>query len=337
MCILNIDLYLCSRLSLISEYFFRIIVVSGCRTIRNAEKEDIMRLITRGDLDGVTSAVLLSEMEEIDSIELIHPQDITDKRFEITGKDIMANLPYHSNCAMWFDHHELTDSNEKPPAGYKGKHAIAPSVSRVIYEYYNSDSLRKYEQLVKETDRLDSAQLTIEDVTDPKGVILLGFTIDSRTGIGSFKDYFNNLVTWLRTMPMDEVLKQPDVVQRTRRMKDANAEFLSYLKAHSQRDGNVIVTDFLSVEKVPVGNRFLIYTIFPEVNVSVRLQWGPEKKFVAATLGHNIFNKSCKTNIGQLCSKYGGGGHRGAGACVLDPKDADSRIKEIVEALKKNG
>ncbi|MDA8433596.1 MAG: exopolyphosphatase, partial [Nitrospiraceae bacterium] len=153
-----------------------------------------MRLVTRGDLDGVTSAVLLSEMEKVDSIELIHPQDITNKRFEITGSDIMANLPYHPNCGMWFDHHELTESNEKPPASYKGRHAIAPSVARVIYEYYGPEKLGKYGQLVKETDRLDSAQLNIDDVTDPQGVILLGFTIDGRTGIGSFKGYFNNLV-----------------------------------------------------------------------------------------------------------------------------------------------
>ncbi len=296
-----------------------------------------MRLVTRGDLDGVTSAVLLSEMEKIDSIELIHPQDITDKRFEITGKDIIANLPYHPDCAMWFDHHELTESNEKPPAEFKGRHAIAPSVSRVIYEYYHTEKLRRYEQLVKETDRLDSAHLSIEDVTDPKGVILLGFTIDGRTGIGSFKDYFNNLVAWLRTMPLDEVMKQPDVIERTRRMKDANAEFLAQLKAHSKKDGNVIATDFRSIEKVPVGNRFLVYTIFPDVNVSVRLQWGPGKKFVATTLGHNIFDRSCKTNIGQLCSKYGGGGHRGAGACVLEPDKADRQVEEIVETLKKNG
>jgi hypothetical protein len=231
----------------------------------------------------------------------------------------------------------LTESNERPPAEYKGKHAIAPSVSRVIYEYYHSEKLRKYEQLVKETDRLDSARLEIKDVTDPQGVILLGFTIDGRTGIGSFKDYFNNLVTWLRTMSLDDVLKQPEVLDRTQRMKDSNSEFLSHLKTHSKKDGNVVITDFRSLDKVPVGNRFLIYTVFPDVNVSVRLQWGPGKKFIATTLGHNIFDRSCKTDIGQLCGMYGGGGHRGAGACVLDPKEADRQVKEIVETLKKNG
>lgn len=296
-----------------------------------------MRLVTRGDLDGVTSAVLLSTMENIDSIELIHPQDITDKKFSITDNDIMANLPYHPDCAIWFDHHELTDSNERPPADYKGRHAIAPSVSRVIYEHYNSDVLKKYEQLVNETDRLDSANLAPEDVTDPKDIILIGFTVDSRTGMGSFKEYFSNLVTWLKAMPPEEVLNQPEVLVRTRRMKDANAEFLSLLKRYSKKDGNVVITDFRTLEKVPVGNRFLVYTIFPEVNVSLRLQWGPDKKFVATTLGHNIFKKDCNTNIGHLCSRYGGGGHRGAGACVLVPAEADRQAGEMVEELKKNG
>jgi len=296
-----------------------------------------MRLVTRGDLDGVTSAVLLSTMEKIDSIELIHPQDITDKKFNITGNDIMANLPYHPACAMWFDHHELTDSNEKPIPGYKGRHAIAPSVSRVIYEHYHADALKKYEHLVDETDRLDSANLEPVDVIDPKGIVLLGFTVDSRTGMGSFKEYFNNLVQWLMSMPAEEALKQPEVTERTRRMKEANAEFLSLLKNHSRKDGNVVVTDFRPLEKIPVGNRFLVYTIFPDVNVSLRLQWGPEKKFVATTLGHNIFKRDCKTNIGQLCSRYGGGGHRGAGACVLVPAEADRQTGEMIEELKKNG
>lgn len=296
-----------------------------------------MRLVTRGDLDGVTSAVLLSTMEEINSIELIHPQDITSKIFEISRNDVMANLPYHPKCALWFDHHQFTESNEKPPAGFKGKHAIAPSVSRVVYEYYSSDKLRKYEYLVNETDRLDSAQLTMEEVIDPKGVILLGFTVDGRTGIGSFKDYFKNLVAWLKTMPIEDVMKQPQVVERARLIKEENSNFLLLLKEHSRKDGNVIITDFRNAEKVPVGNRFLIYTIFPEVNVSVRLQWGPEKRFIATTIGHNIFNRTCKTNIGYLCSRYGGGGHKGAGACVLKPKNADRQIEEIVELLKKDG
>jgi hypothetical protein len=294
-----------------------------------------MRLVTRGDLDGVTSAVLLSTIEKIDSIELIHPQDITDKKFEITGNDIMANLPYSPKCAMWFDHHEITESNEEPPLYYKGSHRIAPSVSRVIYEYYSSDKLKKYEHLIMETDRFDSAQLTKEDITDPKGVILLGFTIDARSGIGRFKEYFVNLVKWLKSMSVEDVLLKPEVVERVKLLKENSITFLNALKQNSKQDGNVVITDFRSLDKVPIGNRFLIYTLFPNTNVSVRVQWGPGKKFVAVTLGHNILNRTSRANCGQICSDFGGGGHKGAAACILKSEKADQQIAEIVQRLKK--
>ena len=296
-----------------------------------------MRLVTRGDLDGLTSAVLISTMEEIDSIELIHPQDITDNKFEITENDILANLPYHPRCAMWFDHHLLTDSNQKPPEKFKGGHALAPSAARVIYDYYSSDQLKKYEFLVRETDRLDSARLSHEDVTDPKGVILLGFTIDGRTGIEQFKDYFNTLVDWLQTMSIDEVLKRPEVAVRIRFLKDENANFLKVLKENSRLDGNVIITDFRSADKVPVGNRFLVYTLFPKANVSVRLQWGPKKTFVATTVGHSIFNRTSRANCGEICSRFGGGGHKGAGAVPLSGDDVDQKIAEIINMVKEAG
>ena len=296
-----------------------------------------MRLVTRGDLDGLTSAVLLSTMEEIDSIELIHPQDITDNKFEVTENDILANLPYHPRCAMWFDHHLLTDSNKKPPEAFKGSHALAPSAARVIFDYYSSDRLKKFEFLLRETDRLDSAQLSHGDVTDPKGVILLGFTIDARTGIEQFRNYFNDLVEWLQTMSIDEVLKRPEVAVRIRFLKDENANFLKVLKENSRLDGNVIITDFRSAEKVPVGNRFLVYTLFPHANVSVRLQWGPKKTFVATTVGHSIFNRTSRANCGEICSRLGGGGHKGAGAVPLSGDDVDHKIAEIIRMVKEAG
>ncbi len=296
-----------------------------------------MRLVTRGDLDGLTSAVLISTMEDVDSVELVHPQDITDKKFEIAEGDIMANLPYHPKCAIWFDHHQLTENNEKPPEGFKGKHALAESVARVIYDYYSSEKLKKFEALVSETDRFDSAQLSMEDVTDPKDIILLGFTIDSRTGIGKFKDYFMDLVSKLKTMPIDEVLAQPEVAGRIKLMKETNSAFLEMLKKHSHMDGNVVITDYRLAEKVPVGNRFLVYTLFPKATVSIRLQWGPNKEFVAATLGHSIFNRTSRANCGEICGKFGGGGHKGAGAVPLKADTADKNIAEIVQILKDAG
>lgn len=296
-----------------------------------------MRLVTRGDLDGVTSAVLITSMEQIDGIVLVHPQDITDKKVEITSGDVLTNLPFHPNCSMWFDHHALTDSNETPPEGFKGMHRIAPSVARVIYDYYDSENLKKFEHLVSETDRFDSAQLSREDILNPTGVILLGFTIDSRSGLGGFNEYFLNLVNWLKNMTLVEVLNQGEVERRANLLRENNLSFLELLKKHSRQDGNVVITDFTQLDQVPVGNRFLVYALFPETNISLRLQQGPGKKFVAASLGHNIFNRTSATHCGELASDFGGGGHRGAAACPLDAAKAVEQIDEIVRRMKEAG
>ena len=178
-----------------------------------------MRLVTRGDLDGLTSAVIITLKEPIDQIVLVHPQDITDKKVEIRSDDVLANVPYDPRCGMWFDHHLLTDSNEKPPANFKGRYRVAPSAARLVYEYYlekypNDPRLLRLATLVDETDRLDAAQLTPDDVQNPRGYILLGYTIDSRTGLGAFKDYFIKLMEWLKTMPIEKVMEQPEVKER---------------------------------------------------------------------------------------------------------------------------
>src|SRR4051812_40596581 len=154
-----------------------------------------MRLVTRGDLDGLTSAVIITMMEPVNEVLLVHPQDLTDKKVEIRPDDILANVPFDRRAALWFDHHLLTDSNEKPPEGFKGRHALAPSAARLVYDYYrekdpNNEKLKELGRLVDETDRLDAAQLTPSDVEDPQDFILLGYTIDSRTGLGSFENYF---------------------------------------------------------------------------------------------------------------------------------------------------
>jgi hypothetical protein len=296
-----------------------------------------MRLITRGNLDGLVSAVLISTVEDIKTIELVHPKDISDHKINITEIDIIANLPYHPDCGVWFDHHQMRENDEPPPKGFKGDHKIAPSVARVIYDYYSSDKLKPFEYLLDDTDRFDSAQLSIEDVTDPQGIILLGYTIDSRSGIGHFKGYFNRLVSWLRTMNIDEVMQQREVVERVSMLRENNAHFMKVLKESSHVEGNVVITDFRPLVNVPIGNRFLVYTLFPEANVSVRLQWGPGKAFVATTLGHSVFNRTSKSDCGEICNRYGGGGHAGAAGCTIATEHADQHIREIIQALKEAG
>ena len=293
-----------------------------------------MRLVTRGDLDGLIAAVLITEMGQVDEILLVHPQEITDNKVEITGNDILANLPYDPRAGIWFDHHAHT---VMPDGTYTGAYAVAPSVARVIYDYYAADKLKRFEPLVSETDRFDSADLTRDDIENPQDVILLGFLVDPRTGLGGdFRTQFTSLVGRIRSKSLAEVLNDADIRKLTNTFRRDEQNFREFLRAHSKVRDKVVVTDYRDIENAPVGNRFLIYSTFPDCNVSLRIQWGPGKKLVALNMGHSIFDRSCSVDVGELCRNYGGGGHRGAGGCVLRPIAAGLAIKIITEKLRKN-
>ena len=296
-----------------------------------------MRLVTRGDLDGLACALLLTRCESIDALELVHPQEITDRRFPITREDILANLPYHPACAKWFDNHLLTDRNATPPRDFKGRYAQAPSAARVVYDHYLPEhpDLTRFAELIAETDRLDSAQLTLDDVLAPKSYILLGYTLDPRTGLGAFQDYFRRLLDALATHPVEEVLDLPDVQARVGRIREQDRAFREATLAHSRMEGTVVVTDFRPLPASPVGNRFLVYTLFPEAAVSIRLHWGPRREGVVISVGRSIFKRTSRTNIGVLLSLHGGGGHAGAGSCMVAPEKVEGIAQQIVAALNR--
>lgn len=297
-----------------------------------------MRLVTRGDLDGLACAVLISLNESIDDLLLIHPQDITDERVEIRDDDILANVPYHPSCAMWFDHHQHTATVAPRPENFEGAFGPAPSAARLVYEFYGGEERwPQFSHFVHETDRLDSAALFPQDVLEPAGWIEIGFTIDGRTGLGDFESYFHKLLELIRESPdIETVSAHPDVKRRTGLMRMLDGKFRQSLQENSRVDGNVVVTDFREFEKVPIGNRFLVYALFPDVNVSARLQWGPDRQWTMMTIGHSIFNRTCRTNVGELAARYGGGGHKGAGSIPL-MEDPDLQIQMILAELKRNG
>ena len=297
-----------------------------------------MRLVTRGDLDGLTCAVLISMNEEVDALTLVHPQDITEGRFDAGPDDILANLPYHPSCGLWFDHHMHTATPAAPPPGFRGAFGAAPSAARLVFDYYGGEAaMPQFVELVAETDRLDSADLTPDDVLAPQRYIKLGFTIDGRTGLGSFESYFLLLLEMLvKQTPIEQVLAHPEVARRCQVMDDSDAEFQEALRTCSRMDGNVVVTDFRDLEKVPVGNRFLVYAMYPRSNVSMRLHWGPNRKYPMLVVGHSIFNRTCRTNVGELAARYGGGGHKGAGSIPL-MDDPEQQIRMVLAELKANG
>ncbi len=294
-----------------------------------------MRLITRGDLDGLACAVIITHHEKISEILLVHPQDISDRKIDVHSNDIIANLPYHPECGLWFDHHLLTSSNRCPEGEFRGRYAQAPSAALLVWEYFGKDP--RFTALVEETNRLDSAQLTEDDVLHPKDYILLGYTVDSRTGLGAFEVYFRQCVEWVKTLPIEEVLEQPMVADRVRRLRDEDRNFRKALLEASRLDGNVVFTDFRSEVLLPIGNRFLVYTLFPQANVSLRVHWGPDREFVVVAVAHSIFNRTCNTAVGELMARYGGGGHQGAGSAPIPTAEAEDKLAEIVAALQAAG
>jgi len=297
-----------------------------------------MRLVIRPDLDGLTCAVLLSQCETVDSFEFVHPQQIRDREVEIGKDDILVNVPYHPSCGMWFDNHLLTDSVSTPPQGFRGRYGQAPSAAHLVYEHYlpTHPELDRYEELVRETDRLDSAQLELNDVLAPDGYTLLGFTLDPKSGLDGVQEYFLDLLPAVKTKTIQEVLDMPSVRERARQLGEQDRRFREIAVAHSTLDEGIVVTDFRSVDPLPVGNRFLIYTVFPEATVSMRIQHGRAPDTISVSVGRSIFNRTSRANIGILMSIYGGGGQAGAGACVLPEAKADTQIAEIITALKRN-
>lgn len=291
-----------------------------------------MRLITRADLDGLACAALLQRHEKIDELLLTHPQEILDGRIQITDNDVIANLPCDPRCAKCFDH-------RPPERGAEGKvggtREQAASAAELVWRYYGEDA--DFAELVEAASRLDSARLEPDDVLDPQGYILFGYTLDARTGLGAFQSYFRSCVDWVGSMPIDQILQQPEVRDRIRRMRESEEAFRRALLNNSVLDGNVVITDFRAYRPPPIGNRFLIYCLFPDANVSLRLHWGHDRRHLVAAVGHSVFKRTCNTDVGALMARFGGGGHRRAGGAPLLLEEAEEKIEEILTELKRNG
>jgi nanoRNase/pAp phosphatase (c-di-AMP/oligoRNAs hydrolase) len=304
-----------------------------------------MRLITRSDFDGLVCAVLLKEVMDIDAIDFVHPKDVQDGKIAVGANDVLTNLPYVPGVGLWFDHHSSEAvRNDVDGVSFEGRFEVAPSAARVVYNHYQDDRLRKYDDLLESVDKSDSAQLTHDEVVKPTGWILLSYVMDPRTGLAyhrnyriSNRDLMMKMVEWIPTKSVDEILAEPDVKERVDRYFEGQEEFRKVTQKHSRADGNVIITDLRGLESMPTGNRFLVYTMFPEQNIQVRIFDGKRGEFVVCALGHSIFNRTSNTDVGKLMDRYSGGGHRGAGTCQLPIESADSKIREIIEKCKRDG
>lgn len=301
-----------------------------------------MRLLTRSDFDGLACGALLEYLGVIDDYKFVHPKDIQDGLVEATSNDILANVPYVKGCKLWFDHHYSETERMGKDVYFEGVSRFAPSCARVIYDYYGGEEkLSRFNEMLKYVDKVDSGDLTVEEVTNPAGWVLLGFIMDPRSGLGRFRNFtisnyelMRNLAKACVNKSIDEILAMDDVKERIDVYQEQIEAFKSMIKKHARTEGNAIVVDLRDVDVINTGNRFLIYTLFPDQNISVWIVDGKNKQNVAITVGYSIVNRSATINVGSLLLGYGGGGHIKVGTCQIDYADADRVIKEIIDKVK---
>lgn len=305
------------------------------------------RLITRSDMDGLVCGVLLKELGLIDDITFAHPKDMQDGLIEVGQDDITTNLPYVEGVFMAFDHHA---SEVERVGGKKENHIIddkAPSAARVVYDYFGGKATftRVPDDMMVAVDKADSAAFTKDDILNPKGWELLSFLMDARTGLGRFRDFsisnyqlMMQLIDYCRDHDkIEDILNLPDVKERVELFNDQQPKFKSQIERCTRVRGNVAVLDLRNEETIYAGNRFVIYAMFPQTNISIHVLWGKNKQNTVFAIGKSILNKTSKTNVGALCLSHGGGGHNAAGTCQVDNLKSDEILEDIVKKLNKDG
>lgn len=308
--------------------------------------EQKFRLVTRSDFDGLVCAVLLRELGLIEEITFVHPKDMQDGTVAITNNDITTNLPYVEGVHLAFDHHlSETFRLEKMPANYIID-PDAPSASRVLYNFYGGQA--KFPQVSAEmlaaVDKSDAAHFAEADILHPQGWILLHFLMDPRTGLGRFHEFrisnYNlmmELIGHCQKYTVEQILQLPDVKERVDIYLESQAKFEDQLKRCSKVHNNLVVLDLRDEDVIYPGNRFMIYVLFPQCNISIHILWGKQKQNIVMAVGKSIFNRTSKTNIGELTFIYGGGGHANAGTCQADVAQADEVLKELIEKITAQG
>jgi len=304
------------------------------------------RLVTRSDFDGLVCGVLLSELGLIDEILFVHPKDMQDGKVKITGRDITTNLPYMPDAYLVLDHHESETMRNPGECSNYIIEAHAPSAARVVYNHFGGKSAfpRITEELMTAVDKADSAQYSREEIHDPKGWTLLNFAMDSRTGLGRFREFrisnyqlMMDLIKHCREHAIDEILAMPDVQERltlyVEHAERAKEQILRCTKQH----GNLVVLDLRKEDTVWAVNRFMIYALFPTANISIHVMWGVQKQNTIFATGKSILDRSSKTHVGNLMLEFGGGGHQAAGTCQIANDKADEVLNTLIRRINTDG
>ncbi|MBN2401295.1 MAG: exopolyphosphatase [Spirochaetes bacterium] len=290
-----------------------------------------MRIVTRPDFDGVVCAVLLYDILEIsEPILWIEPYEMRFGNDEIKEGDIITNLPFVENCSLWFDHHYSNQIDKS----FNGAFKIAPSAAGIIYEHYCNRFSKDFTELVKETDKIDSADFSLDEVLNPEKYpyIMLYFTLSGRNKAD--ENYWNKVVYLLSEYDIIKVNSDPEVKKKINIIIEQDREYKNFLKNYTTQKKHLTITDFRSLSVEPKGNRFLVYSIFSDSLVNIKIRYDKiNKEKIIVSLGQNIFNRKSKVHLGHLVSQYGGGGHSGAGSCHFHISEAEEKIAEIINIL----
>jgi nanoRNase/pAp phosphatase (c-di-AMP/oligoRNAs hydrolase) len=304
------------------------------------------RLVTRSDFDGLVCAVLLKHLNLIDDILFVHPKDMQDGKIAITGRDITTNLPYVPAAHLAFDHHS---SETIRNAGRRENHVInpyAPSAARVVYDYYGGASTFPvgWDDMMAAVDKGDSARFSRDEVLDPSGWNLLNFLMDARTGLGRFHDFrisnyqlMMDLIDYCKNHSIDQIMALPDVRERTVLYFEHSNRCKEQIRRCARVHKNLVVLDLREEETIFAGNRFIIYALFPETNISIHVLWGLKNRNTVFATGKSILNRTSRTNIGALMLEYGGGGHENAGTCQVSNEMADDVLGALVQRITSEG
>ena len=302
------------------------------------------RLVTRSDFDGLVCAMILRELDIIEDIKFVHPKDVQDGKIELSKNDITTNLPYDPRVGLAFDHHESEiDRLKSIEAG--GELVIDPharSAARVVFQYYGGKEKLPgiTDELMDAVDKGDSADFTIDEILHPQGWVLMHYLMDPRTGLGRFRNFrisnyelMMQLIGFCMNHTIEEILELPDVKERVELYFAQTELFKAQLQRIARLHDKVVVLDLREEEIIHAGNRFMIYALYPEAQISVHVAWGFKKQNTAVMIGKSIVNKASDVDIGDLCLTYGGGGHKNAGTCQLDNDKVDAILPDIIKAL----
>ena len=310
-------------------------------------EETKKRLVTRSDFDGLVCAMILNEKGLIDQIKFVHPKDVQDGKVELSENDITTNLPFDARAGLVFDHHESEVIRNIRQANSE-KYIIDPdakSAARVVYDYYGGKEglPRITDELMWAVDKGDSADFTLEEILEPKDWVLMNFLMDARTGLGRFHnfrisnyDLMMELIDYCVNHSVKEVLEIPDVKERVDLYFEQQELFKAQLSRITRVEGKVAIIDLREEETIYAGNRFMVYAMYPETQISVHVAWGFRKQNTAVMIGKSIINKGSKANIGKICLSYGGGGHYNAGTCQIENDEVDEALPDIIAALNKD-